>query len=142
MNLLGDAIHNFIDGLIVAAAFSVNVKFGIITSFALASHEIPQELGDFGVLTYSGFSKKKALLFNFLSALTAVLGGIVGFIFVGTSDQIVNFLLPIAAGSFLYISASDLIPELKEEKDPKKSFISFVLFIAGLALMAFLAGFE
>lgn len=133
MNLVGDFIHNFIDGLIIAASFIVNIPLGITTTIAIALHEIPQEIGDFGVLIYGGFKKMKALMLNFMIALTAVLGGIVGY-FISNVDSIA-FLLPFAAGGFIYIAASDLIPELKKEVDTKKSFAGFFMFLVGLSMM-------
>lgn len=135
MNLFGDGVHNFIDGLIIAASFITNFHLGIVTTFAISLHEIPQEIGDFGVLIYGGFNKKKALFWNFICALTAVLGGIVGFIISRSLDYPVMFLLPIAAGGFLYIAASDLIPEIRKETNLKKSMISFGVFIIGILLM-------
>ena len=133
--LFGDGIHNFIDGLIIAAAFLVDTGFGVITTFMIISHELPQELGDFAVLVHGGMKVKKALVYNFLSQLTAVLGGVIGF-FVGTSiEAFVPFILPFAAGGFIYIGASDLIPQLHNEKSLKKSLVSFALFIVGVLLM-------
>jgi len=133
--LFGDGIHNFIDGLIIAAAFLVDTGFGIITTFMIISHELPQELGDFAVLVHGGMKVNKALIYNFISQLTAVLGGVIGF-FIGTSiEEFVPFILPFAAGGFLYIGASDLIPQLHNEKSVKKSLLSFTLFILGVLLM-------
>ena len=133
--LFGDGIHNFIDGLIIAAAFLVDASFGAVTTFMIISHEVPQELGDFGALVYGGMKKGKALLYNFISQLTCVLGGIVGF-FLGTTVQpFVPFILPFAAGGFLYIGASDLIPQLHNEKNLGKSILSFVFFLLGALLM-------
>ncbi|PJE60376.1 ZIP family metal transporter, partial [Candidatus Roizmanbacteria bacterium CG10_big_fil_rev_8_21_14_0_10_36_26] len=111
INLFGDAVHNFIDGLVIAATFLIDIKLGIITSFAIALHEIPQEVGDFGVLLYSGFSRQKALFANFLVALTAVFGGIFGYFLSFQIENIISYLLPFTAGGFIYISASDLMPE-------------------------------
>ncbi len=142
MNLIGDAIHNFVDGLIIAGAFMVDIRLGVVSSFALVFHEIPQELGDFGILTYAGFTKKKAILYNLGVAVTSVAGGLVGYLFFGAVPLLVGLLLPFAAGSFLYVSASDLIPELKRETSFKKSLISFCLFIAGIILMYVLANLE
>ena len=135
VNLTGDAIHNFIDGIIIAAAFSLDFKLGLVTTFALAVHEIPQEIGDFGVLIYSGFEKGKALFYNFLVALTSILGGILGYFFLSSFSAALPYLLPIAAGGFLYISTSDLIPELRNEPDISKVLKAFVLFALGLVLM-------
>lgn len=133
MNLFGDVVHNFIDGLVVAGAFIIDLHLGIVTTLAVILHEIPQELGDFGVLIHGGFSRLKALLMNFLVALTAVLGGIVGYFF--SSLNFSNYLIPIAAGGFIYISASDLVPEIRKEVNLKKAFYIFGVFILGIVLM-------
>lgn len=132
--LYGDAIHNFIDGLVIAASFIISIPFGVVTSLMIIAHEVPQEAGDFGVLVYGGFKKSKALFFNFLAQLTAVLGGIIGFL-ISSAMEFVIFLLPFAAGGFLYIAASDLIPELQKEKGIKKSLCYIVFFIIGIALL-------
>jgi zinc and cadmium transporter len=132
--LIGDGVHNFIDGLVIAASFLVGVPFGIITTLLIIGHEIPQELGDFGALVYGGFGKKKALLFNFASQLTCVIGGVVGFFMSGLGN-LTAMLLPFAAGGFFYIAASDLIPELHKETDLKKSLISFAFFLIGIGFM-------
>lgn len=135
MNLIGDSIHNFIDGLIIAATFVIDIKLGIATSIALAFHEIPQEIGDFGVLLYAGFEKGKALLLNFQVALAAVAGGLTGYFLSFRVEQMTTFLLPFAAGGFLYISTSDLIPEIRKETNLKKSLVSFGFFIIGILIM-------
>jgi zinc and cadmium transporter len=135
MNLIGDGIHNFIDGLIIAAGFSASFEIGIATTIAVISHEIPQEIGDFGVLVYGGFSKLKALLFNFLSAITAILGAIVGVVMVSITDSFISILIPFAAGGFIYIFASDLIPELHKEPKLSKSMMSFLFFTFGIIFM-------
>ncbi|MBU1877195.1 ZIP family metal transporter, partial [Patescibacteria group bacterium] len=138
MNLVGDSIHNFIDGLIIAAAFLTNIPLGISTTVAIAMHEIPQEMGDFGVLIYSGFEKNRALFLNFLVALTTILGGIVGYFLAVRVGPLRIYLLAFAAGGFLYVSASDLIPEIRKETELKKSLISFVFFLIGLAIIYFI----
>ena len=135
MNLFGDAVHNFIDGLVIASTFIIDVKLGIITSFVIALHEIPQEIGDFGVLLYSEFSRKKALLANFLVALTAVFGGIFGYFLSFQIENITSYLLPFAAGGFIYIAASDLMPEIRKEASLKKSMLSFGVFLLGIVIM-------
>lgn len=135
--LAGDAVHNFFDGLIIAASFIISPAVGLASTIAIALHEIPQEIGDFGVLVYGGMKVKKALLLNFLVALTAIIGGILGFFF-SEALQVSIFILPIAAGGFIYIGASDLIPELKKEMKLKKSFIEFIIFLLGIALMLLL----
>jgi len=135
MNLLGDGAHNFIDGLIIAATFLIDLKLGFVTTFAVALHEIPQEIGDFGVLIHAGFKKKKALVVNYLVALSVVLGGIVGYFLSSILFNLIPYLLPVAAGGFIYIAASDLIPEIKKETKTKRSLISFLVFILGIVLM-------
>lgn len=135
MNLIGDSIHNFIDGLIMATSFVISIPLGMTTTMAIALHEIPQEIGDFGVLIYGGFTKKKALVLNFLTALTAVLGGLIGFFISNMVENVKLFILPFAAGGFLYIAASDLIPEIRKETSLKKSMICFGIFILGIFIM-------
>lgn len=134
-NLFGDGLHNLIDGLIIVSAFSVDTKLGISVTLSVALHEIPQEISDFGVLIYSGFSKAKALFYNLLSALLAVVGAVIGFVLIEQVDSMVKILLPLAAGGFIYISASDLIPELHKESNMKKSLAAFVFFLAALGFM-------
>lgn len=131
--LISDAVHNFIDGIAIAAAFLINVPLGITTTLAVAAHEIPQELGDFGILIHGGWPKQKALLFNFLSGLTSVLGGI--FVWVLAGEISITYLVPFAAGNFIYIAASDLIPEFKGCASIRKNLFNFGFFVLGLALM-------
>ena len=131
--LIADAIHNFIGGMAIAGAFIVNIKIGIITWVVCAAHEIPQELGDFGILIHGGWEKKKALIYNFLSALTIVLGGIVAYFLSTKIDA--AFLLPFAAGNFIYIACSDLIPEIKHGTNLKNNLIHFATFILGILLI-------
>jgi len=135
MNLLGDFIHNFIDGLIIAGAFVVDLRLGIVTALAIALHEIPQEVGDFGVLLHAGFSKTKAIIYNYGVALSVVLGGIVGYFVSFYSENLIIYLLPVAAGGFIYIAATDLIPEVRREPVFKRSALSFAIFILGIAIM-------
>ncbi len=137
LNLIGDSVHNFLDGLVIAASFVVDFKIGIVTTLAVVAHEIPQEFGDFGVLIYGGFGKSKALFYNFLTGLTAVIGAIVGFFLSSAIEESIIYLLPLTAGGFIYIAASDLMPELRKESDVKKSLPPFLLFLAGIAFMWF-----
>jgi zinc and cadmium transporter len=123
LNLIGDSIHNFIDGIIIGASFIIDINLGIMTTLLIILHEIPQELGDFGVLIYAGLSPKRALFYNFISQLTCILGGIIGY-YISVAHNFSIFLLPIAAGGFIYIAASDLIPELREEKNTKRVLVS------------------
>jgi zinc and cadmium transporter len=135
MNLIGDSVHNFIDGLIIATTFLVSIPLGITTAIAIALHEIPQEIGDFGVLLYSGFTKKKALTLNFLVALMAVLGGLVGWSLSHYVDNLQAYFLPIAAGGFIYIAVSDLLPEMRKETKLGKFLINLLVMLAGVGLM-------
>lgn len=132
--LFGDGIHNFIDGLVIAASFLVSIPFGIVTTLLILGHELPQELGDFGVLVHGGFSTRKALAFNFLSQMTAVAGGVAGFLLSGAAG-FTTLLLPFAAGGFVYIAASDLVPELHKEKRLAKSMFYFAFFLIGIGFM-------
>jgi zinc and cadmium transporter len=131
--LWGDAIHNFIDGIIIAGGFLISVPFGIVTSLLILAHELPQEIGDFGVLIYGGFTKGRALWYNFLVQLTAVLGGVLGFWFLRPSDVI--YLLPLAAGGFIYIAVADLIPEIFKEKNWVRIVVNLIGIIAGLLVL-------
>tara|TARA_Y100000310_G_C20533620_1_gene739746 strand:- start:78 stop:806 length:729 start_codon:yes stop_codon:yes gene_type:complete len=135
INLLGDSVHNFLDGLIIAASFLINIPLGFATTLAILFHEIPQELGDFGVLIHGGFSKVKALFLNFITAVTAVLGGITGYLLSSQIDILTTYLIPFAAGGFIYISASDLLPEIKNEMVLKKCITNLIIFIIGILIM-------
>ena len=139
MNLFGDAVHNLIDGIIIAGSFLVSIPLGFATSLAVIFHEIPQELGDFGVLIYGGFKKRKALWFNFLTALAAIAGALIS-LTIGTAvSDYIPLVIPFAAGNFIYIAGSDLIPELrKDNPEPKKSALQMVSIIIGIAVMLLL----
>lgn len=136
--LVSDAVHNFIDGLVIAASFVVALPVGIAASIAVAFHEIPQEMGDFGIMVHGGMKRAKALFFNFLSAIFAVVGGIIGFFLAGKIGGSVVFLLPFAAGNFIYIASSDLIPEIKHKESLRKSLLHFFVFLLGIGLMLLL----
>lgn len=135
MNLVGDSIHNFIDGLVIASTFIIDIKLGIATTIAVALHEIPQEIGDYGVLIYAGFKKKTALITNYLVATTVILGGIVGYYSFSLIEILLPYLLPFAAGGFVYISASDLMPEIRKETNLRRSLGIFMVFLLGISLM-------
>lgn len=135
LNLIGDGIHNFIDGLIIGTSFFVNSKIGLVTSLIIILHEIPQELGDFGVLVYGGFSRWRALFYNLLSALTAVLGTVIGYFFSDYVDVFSRHLLPVAAGGFIYIASCDLIPQLYKEPSTRRASTSLFVFLLGIGLM-------
>lgn len=132
LNLIGDGIHNFIDGLVIGASFIVSIHFGIVTTLVIVFHEIPQELGDFGVLVYGGFSKSKALFYNFISALTCILGAVGGYYISENIRGFFVFLLPFIAGGFIYIAACDLMPELHKHTDFKKTAFSMLAFLTGI----------
>jgi zinc and cadmium transporter len=131
MILIGDGIHNFIDGVAIAAAFMTDIRLGIITTLAIAAHEIPQELADFAVLLHSGLTKKKALLFNFLSGLTAILGSIMTIFVFSAVNSIVPVLLGFTTGMFLYIALSDLIPELHQSFSKTSRWLQSLPFLIG-----------
>ncbi len=131
--LVADGLHNFLGGIAIGGAFLVNIKLGIITWIVAASHEIPQELGDFGILLHSNWKKEKALIYNFISALTIVVGGMVVYF----ARDFINliYLLPFAAGNFIYIATSDLIPEIKHNTNHKENILHFFALVAGVALL-------
>lgn len=135
LNLIGDGIHNFIDGMVIAAAFLTDFALGIVTTLAIILHEIPQEIGDFGILIYGGFSKFKALLYNFLSSLTAFIGAISTYFFYSYIENSITVLLALAAGGFVYIATADLMPELQKEVDFKKSVVQLLSLIASMLLV-------
>jgi len=138
LNITGDIVHNFSDGLIIGATFLTNIKVGIAATLAIIFHEIPHELGNFTVLVYGGFSKPRALFFNFVSSLFAIAGTLVGYYFASKITGFSAFLLPAAAGGFVYIASCDLIPELHKEEDVKRSALIMVTFAFGIILMYFL----
>ena len=138
MNLVGDGVHNFIDGIIIAASYLISIPVGLATTLAVVLHEIPQEISDFGVLVYGGYSKKKALMSNFLIALTSILGAILTLLIGIKSEKLLLFLIPFAAGNFIYIACSDLIPELHKETKLKISLAQLILFLLGILVMAVL----
>jgi len=135
LNILGDGIHNFIDGMIIATSFTVDFSVGLATTIAVIFHELPQEMGDYGVLIYAGFEKTKALLMNFAAALSVVVGGLVAIFFLGAIDTLSGVLISFSAGAFIYLSASELIPELQREEDFWRSLAQFVVFLLGLAVI-------
>ncbi len=140
MNLIEDGAHNFIDGLIIGASYLVNLPVGIATTIAVILHEIPQEIGDFGVLLQGGFTRRKALFFNFLTALAAVIGAVIALSVSFYVGNLTVFLIPFAVGGFIYVAGSDLIPELHKETRIKRSLLQFVAFIAGIMIMLLLLG--
>ena len=136
MSLIGSSLHNFIDGTIIAASYLVNFPLGIATTLAVFLHEIPHELGDYSILIHGGFSKKRALFVNFLSALVSLLGMAFTLSLNSFVPNLQMILIPIATGGFIYIAGSDLIPELHKETGLKTSIIQIITFILGIGVMA------
>lgn len=134
LNLIGDGLHNFMDGTIIAASFLSSVSLGIASTLAIIFHEIPQEIGDFGILVYGGLPKFKALLYNFFSAITAVIGALM-VCFLSFTTESTAFLLPVASGGFIYIACVDLLPELHKNNKLFESFVQALSIIIGIGLM-------
>ncbi|MDO8481429.1 MAG: ZIP family metal transporter [Nanoarchaeota archaeon] len=138
MNLWGDAVHNFIDGIIIASSYIISAPVGIATTLAVIFHEIPQEIADFGVLVHGGFSKARALFLNFITALASVIGAVVALLASASLPNLTLFLVPFSAGTFIYIAGSDLIPEMHHEEKLSKSLGQFLVFALGVGFMALL----
>ncbi len=135
MNLLGDAAHNLLDGLVIAGAYIASIPLGITTTLAVVLHEIPQEMGDFGVLLHGGYTKGKALMLNLAATLTAFAGAAIGIFFSSMFSALPHFLLPFTAGGFIYIAGSDLIPEMHRELAMPAALWQVVAFALGIAVM-------
>jgi zinc and cadmium transporter len=141
MNLIGDGVHNFLDGLIIAATYLINIPLGIATTIAVALHEIPQEIGDFGVLVHGGFSKRKAIKWNLVSAVVAIIGAVIGLVASTLIENLEMIIVPIAIGGFIYIAGSDLIPELHKDCEHSrigKALLQLLAFVIGIGVMALL----
>jgi zinc and cadmium transporter len=135
--LIGDGIHNLVDGVLIAAAFLADIHLGVITSLAVVAHEIPQELGDFAILLHSGFSRGRALLFNALSGLTTVIGGVLAYFFLSDAKHVIPYVLAIAASSFIYIAVADLIPGLHKRLEMRVTIQQIVLILGGVSVIYF-----
>lgn len=140
MIIIGDAIHNAIDGVVIAASFLTSVELGIFVTFSVLLHEIPQELGDFGILIKSGYSRKKALLYNMLSGSSSILSGIAAYFLLDYVEAFIPYTIALAAASFLYVSLADLIPEMHKETKPKESAIQILLILLGVAIIIISSG--
>jgi len=138
MILVSDGFHNLIDGIIIGASYMIDIKVGIATTLAVILHEIPQEIGDFAVLLHAGYTIKKALWFNFLSALTAIIGVGIALALGNLTENVVLWLLPFAAGGFIYIAMSDLVPELQKETKTHHIWLQIVMILIGIGAMALL----
>ncbi|TRO47929.1 ZIP family metal transporter [Candidatus Bathyarchaeota archaeon] len=139
MNLIGDSIHNMIDGIVIGGSYLVSTSMGMVTTLAVCMHELPQEIGDFGVLVYAGFTRARALKYNFLTALTAFAGVAVALTLSGYVEDLTAYLVPFAAGNFIYIAGSDLIPELHAEEELGRTLLQLASMLCGVALL-FLMG--
>ena len=139
MNIFGDAMHNFIDGILIGVTYAVSIPLGMATTVAVLLHEIPQEIGDFSILIHGGLTVKKALLFNFASALTAVIGVVMALMLGTSMEGVLLYFLPMTAGGFIYIAGSDLIPELHHNTDVKISILQLLALLGGIAIMFGLA---
>ena len=135
--LVGDGVHNFVDGVLIAAAFMTDIHLGVVTSLAIAAHEIPQEVGDFVILLHSGFSRAKALYYNILSSLTTIVGALLAYWSLGGVKSILPYVLAVAASSFIYIAVADLIPGLHKRVDVKATVQQVTLIIAGVVMIYF-----
>ncbi len=135
LNLVGDSIHNFLDGAIIASAFLTSASVGLITTIAIVLHEIPQELGEFGILVYGGFSKGKALAYNFITALTAFAGAILAYFFLDKFGGLTPLMISLAAGGFIYLACTDLIPELHKERVALRSLQQFIFILLGIGVI-------
>ena len=138
MNLIGDSVHNLIDGIIIGGSYMVSPSMGFVTTLAVCLHELPQEIGDFGVLIYAGFTKEKALRFNFLTALTAFIGAILALSLSAYVENLTRYLVPFAAGNFIYIAGSDLIPELHAEAELRYTINQILCMLLGVFLLYFI----
>ncbi len=140
--LFSDGIHNFLDGIIIAASFTVSIPVGIATTVAVVLHEIPQEIGDFAVLLHSGYTKSRALWLNFLSALTAIFGAALFFLLGSGAEAFTEAILPVIAGGFIYIALTDLIPELHKTKEARHSVLQLIAVTVGVLVMIALTFLE
>lgn len=133
--LIADGFHNFIDGVLIAASYFVSIEIGIATTLAVIFHEIPQEIGDVGVLLHAGFEKMQAIIFNIYSGFTAIAGALLSLVAIGIFINLANILLPIATGGFIYLAGSDLVPELHKTTDFQQSLIQLSAMVVGIAVM-------
>jgi zinc and cadmium transporter len=141
MILVGDALHNFTDGIVLAAAFLADIRLGFVTTLAVVAHEIPREMGDFGILLDSGFSKRQALIWNGLFSATAVLGGVLGYLGLSHGQAAIPYVLSVSAASFIYIAIADLVPGLHQHTGMKVSFLQSIMVASGIGTMAITISF-
>jgi zinc and cadmium transporter len=139
LNIIGDGVHNFLDGLVIAGSYAVSLPLGIAATTSVIFHEIPQEIADFGILLYAGLSKTKAILFNFLSATAAIAGAVVGIIFAEKVHWFSDLIIPFAIGNFLYIAASNLVPELHKHCRISETILHIIAITTGVGIMLLVA---
>jgi len=135
MILIGDSLHNFLDGILIAAAFLTDIHLGVVTSLAVAAHEIPQEVGDFAVLLHSGFTRGRAFFYNVLTSLTTIIGGVLSYFALQPMQAALPYILAVAASSFIYIAVADLIPTLHQRVEGKAALQQVLLIAAGILLI-------
>lgn len=140
MILVGDGFHNFTDGILIAAAFLADPKIGLMTSIAIFAHEIPTEIGDFIVLLNAGFSRTRAFAYNLICSLTAVIGGVVGYIALGNASNLIPFALVLASSGFIYIAVSDLMPQMQRRASIRESITQVLLVALGIGIVLLLTG--
>src|SRR3989344_4889182 len=138
--LVGDSIHNFCDGVLIAAAFLVDTQVGLITAMAIIAHEIPQEVGDYIVLINAGFSRARALVYNLISGMAAVVGGVLGYFLIEPWQHLLPYLMVIAASSFIYVAVADLIPQLQKRLHLRDTALQIVWLAVGLGFIALITG--
>lgn len=139
--LVGDSVHNFVDGILIAAAFLTDIHLGIVTALAVTTHEIPQEIGDFAILLQSGFTRKKAIIYNVISSLATLVGGLLAYFWLADFQHILPYILAFAAASFIYIAVADLIPTLHKRVSPAAAVEQVLLMLAGIGLIGWLHSF-
>jgi zinc and cadmium transporter len=140
VSLMADGIHNFTDGILIAAGWMAGPEIGMATTLTVILHEIPQEISDFGILVHAGFTARKALWLNFYAALTAILGTVITLLAGSAIESLSNYVLPVAAGGFIYLAGTDLMPELNKDRSRTNSLIQLAMIVAGLALIFFFSG--
>lgn len=139
--LVGDTVHNFVDGVLIAAAFLTDIHLGIVTALAVTTHEIPQEIGDFAILLQSGFTRKKAIVYNVISSFATLIGGLLAYFWLADFHFVLPYVLAFAAASFIYIAVADLIPTLHKRISPAAAFEQIILMLIGIGLIAWLHSF-
>lgn len=137
--MIGDAFHNFVDGVVIAATFTTSIPLGITTAFSVITHEIPQEVGDFAILLKNNYTKKRAFMLNVFSGLSSLAGAILAYFFMSTITNVTPYIMSISAASFIYVAISDLIPHLQEHTNPKESITQTFLILAGISVIYFMS---